>query len=320
MLDIYEKLQRHTDSIANALKSVLREARRLRDRLGVAKAEECRYTRFIGIDGSFVIHTGGILTVALVQAAAVVLTTRRDGRLAVERVERLGPYTFTITTPYDSIEARAAIEDAMSVYETLILEKMLEEADSETLIVLDGPIPDPPRHVPLSRLTLQLVGDILKDKDDYHSWRASVVLHAANRGGVAGYVKRPGGIKWLASSIGVALDDQFIAEAVLNPGEYIRPRIAPLAHPLDAYKELYYTYVRVSDATIARIDSIGALGATRAAECLLLLPRAKHPLPVIAAHKAATLRMDDAKRVYRLLLSLLARRLGRDAIRLLAGG
>ena len=320
MLDIYERLQRHTDSIADTLRSVLREARRLRGKLGVAKAGECRYTRFIGIDGSFVIHSGGVLTVALVQAAAVIISTRDDGQLVVERVERIGPYTFTVTTPYDSIEVRAAIEEAMGVYETLILEKMLDEVDSETLIVLDGPIPDPPRHVPLSGLTRQLVGDILDDKDSYHRWRASVVLDAASRGGIAGYVKRPGGVRWLASSIGVELDDQFIADAVLEPGEYIRPRTAPLTHPLDAYKELHYTYVKTSGAGVARVDSIGALGAMRAAECLLLLPRARHPLPVAAAHRAATLRIDDARRVHRLLLSLLVRRLGRDAIRLLAGG
>lgn len=320
MSGIYEKLQREAASLAEKLRAAAAELQKLRTKIGVSRAGGCRYTRFIGVDGSLAVYTGGVLTTAVVQAAAVIIEATSRG-LRVVDVEREGPYTFTMLTPYDSIEVRAAVEEAMSVYETLLLERIADRVDGETLVVIDGPLADPPRHVPLSRYTRSLVGRLLDEKGgDYHQWRASVVRLAAERGGIAGYVKRPGGVHWLADAIGVPLDDQLLAEALLQPGEYTRPRKAPESHPLSLYREHHYTYVKPAEGIVARIDSIGALGTANAADCLLLLPRARHPLPVAAAHHAAMLRVDDARRLHRLLASALVRRLGRDAIRLLSPG
>lgn len=315
MSSIYEGLHYDAERMADRIRSVVERVRELREKVAPVRPSRCRFTRFIGVDGGLSLYTGSVLSVGVVKAAAVVIEARNGG-LRITSVEKHGPMYFTLPTPYDSLEVRTALEEVMSYYETLMLEKLREHVDSETLVVIDGPLSDPPRVVPLSPLTPQLVRD--ENLLDYHHWRASIIRDLARRGGIAGYVKRPSGIKWLSAELGVDVEDSIVAKVTLREGEYTRPRPAPISQPpLEAYTDMYYSYVKASRGNIARIDSIGALGAANAAECLLLIPAAIHPLPVTAAHEAARLRASDAEKLHRILLSALLRRLGRDSLKLL---
>ncbi len=289
-----------------AVRRAAEEAARLRARAGIARiTASCRARRFIGVDGSYALYTLGAVTVVLVRAVAVALG---EEPYLIDS----GVRVYAMPTPFDNLEARLAAEDLMAVEETRILERLAAETrlGNETLIVLDGPLYDPPRPAPQSRIAARLLPET---HPDYHEWRASILRRLARRAVVAGYVKRPGSVRWLASSLGSEAPDNMLASRLLSPGEYTRPRAAPRGSHHPAYGGIYYTYARLW-RSVVRVEALGPLHVEEATRCLAALTPRPHPAPVAAAHEASRLTSRDAEIAVKLLVSRLSKELGREAI------
>ncbi len=223
-------------------------------------------------------------------------------------VEELGPLHFTIREPGDTLEVRMAAEELMSIVETLILSKLGGRCNTGTLVVIDGPLQDPPRgNVPSSKLGLEALNRVAGVRD-YHAWRAKVVRELVSRGcTLAFFVKRPTGSRLLTH----AYDDELVARIALEELEYTRPEPLPPRILHYAQLDAAYSYVKLGGKP-ARVEVVPRGSAEEALRALAALtPKGlPYPIPVLAAHTLTRVSSEDARTAHILALERLARRVG----------
>jgi len=164
----------------------------------------------VGIDGSSnVVASIDPMYVFAVLVTRVTLNTVSNS-LTVE-------YPFSIISIVSDPSGnmyRDVINDVMLICETLALDTALHR----DLIVIDGPIIDPPRNV--HTLSIDLARRVLGiNLDDYHEWRARIIRRIVETGAmVIGVVKRLRGGEALRQLIGLdsICNEELLASMLLN--------------------------------------------------------------------------------------------------------
>lgn len=139
----------------------------------------------IGIDGS-----SSVIASMDPMYIFAVLVTRVTLDIVSSSLSVEYPFSFTSIVNDPSGSAyRDVINDVMLICETIALDTVLHR-DLRDLIVVDGPIIDPPRDV--HALSIDLVRKVLGIQvDDYHEWRAKILRSVVEAGSmVIGVVKR----------------------------------------------------------------------------------------------------------------------------------
>ncbi len=289
------------EAAAREARSLSELTEELRTRIKPLKLKRVSsYHRVTGVDGSNAVYKAGGFATIIVKAVAVTLG---EGV-----VEELGPLHFTIREPSDTLEMRMTAEELMSIVETLILARLEGRCDTNTLIIVDGPLQDPPRgNIPSTKLGSEALRRVA-GTGDYHAWRAGIIRKLASRGcTLAFFVKRPVGSRLLTRTY----DDEMVARIALDESEYTKPE--PLPPRVLHYAQLnaVYSYVKLG-SRVARVEVVPGDSAERALYALTALtPRGlPYPIPVLAAHTLTRVSVEDAKSAHILALERIARRLG----------
>lgn len=164
----------------------------------------------IGIDGSSsVVASIDPMHIFAVLVARVTLDTVSSS-LSVEY-----PFSFTsiINDPSGNVH-RDVINDVMLICETIAMDTALHR----DIIMVDGPIIDPPRDV--HTLSIDLVRKVLGIQvNDYHEWRAKILRRVVEAGSmVIGVVKRLRSGEALKQLIGLdpIYSEEMLASMLLN--------------------------------------------------------------------------------------------------------
>ncbi len=237
--------------------------------------------------GSYAGVDGWLARVYTVYSQAVYYT-RAVAVYMLDGSEDLGVLEDLILLPVEGgyEDCDEAAEYTMMTMEARLV---LESSGRVPLVMVDGPLVDPPRE-PRSQLARRL-------HSNYHPSRAGLLREASRRALVVGYVKKPRGERLLAPLLEWRGYDLEVATVVLQTvaGEEV-VMLGPIelaGGVYDAYR-LYglrlctaYTitpwwqYARRVEAECGRIEEAVALVHA-------LTPRgAKHPVPVQLAHQEA---------------------------------
>lgn len=312
-----QKLMVFTDSVAHYLANTISGLRTLlsnrvrkaieSNAIFVLNSSEKPRSVVVGIDGSSnVIASIDPMYVFAVLVTRVTLNAISNS-LTVE-------YPFSIVSivsdPSGNIY-RDVINDVMLICETLALDTTLYR----DLVVIDGPIIDPPRNV--HTLSIDLVRKILGiDLDDYHEWRAKIIRRIIETGAmVIGIVKRLRSSEILRQLIGLdpICNEGLLATMLLNEarkvlGCYdctIATKPVELNHSLvSAYRRhgidvsvSYIAFRGCSKAVRVEIAHRSAEAESSLLQILRLLDSltpygACIPLPVSLAHEKCKLNRD----------------------------
>jgi hypothetical protein len=200
-------------------------------------------------------------------------------------------------TTHDAIYAPGMGEreaEELAMIRMLLVEAELASRSSAKVVVIDGPVVDPPWD-PSRRLSVAIARD-------YHALRASLLSRIVRRGGILiGYAKLFQGYA-LAKHLGLegSIGDAELATLIL--GEVLRNEpnkcyallgpFRPQQPAIDYYVELDLVtyYVMASWWQSARRVEVPGKQVEAALTSLFgLTPRGlAHPLPVILAHRVAT--------------------------------
>ncbi|AEM38770.1 NurA domain protein [Pyrolobus fumarii 1A] len=282
-------------------------------------------TPIIAVDGSYAVYGAHGLHAIVVKAAIVVISADKTS------VTTLGPLVTSVYSLTGGEEIHRVAEELMIALETIAVARSTADASDAALLILDGPIADPPRPAPLSTNTRRILKRLLNiEIDDLHRWRASMLSSALRRlHALAGYVKRPSGSTLLTRKLDTLagklqqVDDAWIAGIALGPGEATSPERMP---PEGIYQLYYtmlggieYTYAKVGMMPPARLE-VAPIGVIdKILGCLSSLTKhSKHPLPIQLAHEKSLVSLEEAKTAHRLITNTLIKRLKGDPRKLLA--
>jgi hypothetical protein len=236
----------------------------------------------------------------------------RSGAVYAVRAVRVEPGSPTACEE-DVVYASGA-DDEVKEYASLrmmLAEARLASTASASLIVMDGPVVDPPFE-PRSAQALNAT-------PRYHEVRASLLSSPLRRGAVVvGFAKRAGGLTLLRAVTGwdiALLGDGEAAYLILSRviavrrwcGALIGPLDPPRVRPYTLYRGLRLIYLLLAWwDRVARLEVLGGDPLEAATALARLTPRGlPAPVPVMLAHRAASVPARSVRALTQKLVALL---------------